>query len=80
MECSRCGGEAVVKRDSAIYCGKCAMACDWEEIIHVVQTDKLHIDKKPKGSKPKSRSAETSTTPKDSSRADEAPAPADPFA
>jgi hypothetical protein len=56
------------------------MACDWEEIIHVVQTDKLHIDKKPTGSKPKSRSAETSTKPKDASSADEAPAPADPFA
>jgi hypothetical protein len=56
------------------------MACDWEEIIHVVQTDKLHIDKKPTGSKPKSRSTETSTKPKDASSADEAPAPADPFA
>lgn len=84
MDCSRCGGEGAVKRDSAVYCGKCAMARDWEEIIHVVQTEKLHIDTKPKGSKPKSKAPETSTKSQDAPAAvqaaeDEAPAPADPF-
>jgi RNA polymerase subunit RPABC4/transcription elongation factor Spt4 len=39
MTCSRCGAEAVVKRDAAFYCGKCAMARDWEEIIAIVQND-----------------------------------------
>ena len=83
MECTRCGGEAVVKRDNAVYCGKCAMARDWEEIIHVVQTDKLLIDTKPKGSKPKSKAPETSApsdAPAIADAEDEAPAPADPFA
>ena len=39
MTCSRCSAEAVVKRDAAYYCGKCAMARDWEEIISIVQSD-----------------------------------------
>ncbi len=39
MTCSRCSAEAVVKRDAAYYCGKCAMARDWEEIIAIVQAD-----------------------------------------
>lgn len=39
--CSRCSAEAAVKRDSAFYCGKCAMARDWEEIIAVVQADRV---------------------------------------
>ena len=85
MECTRCGGEAVVKRDNAVYCGKCAMARDWEEIIHVVQTDKLLIDTKPKGNKPKSKAPETSRASGDRPAvAEESPedtaAPADPFA
>ncbi|MDX1689470.1 MAG: hypothetical protein R3290_00465 [Acidimicrobiia bacterium] len=37
MTCSRCGGDAVVKRNSAYYCGKCALARDWHEIIQLVQ-------------------------------------------
>lgn len=41
MTCSRCSAEAAVKRDSAFYCGKCAMARDWEEIIAVVQADRV---------------------------------------
>lgn len=83
MECSRCGGEAVVKRENAVYCGKCALARDWEEVIHVVQADRLAIDSKPAGGAPASKPSEapadeqvtapteqtTSTTP-----------PADPFA
>lgn len=88
MDCTRCGAEGAVKRDNAVYCGKCAMARDWEEIIHVVQTDKLLIDTKPKGAKPKSKAAETSTdgAPVKEEAADELEeakeeaAPADPFA
>ncbi|NNC74739.1 MAG: hypothetical protein HKN93_04425 [Acidimicrobiia bacterium] len=38
MNCSRCSAEAVVKRDNAYYCGKCAMARDWESVIAVVQS------------------------------------------
>jgi hypothetical protein len=41
MTCSRCSAEAAVKRDAAFYCGKCAMARDWEEIIAVVQADRV---------------------------------------
>lgn len=55
MECSRCGGEAVVKRDNAVYCGKCALARDWQEIIHVVQQDRVSLSKpaaQPPASKP----------------------------
>ncbi len=37
MACTRCGGDAVVKRDSAFYCGKCALARDWHEVIQIVQ-------------------------------------------
>ncbi len=55
MECSRCGGEAVVKRDNAVYCGKCALARDWEEVIHVVQADRLVLDTKPTSGGPASK-------------------------
>ena len=37
MTCSRCGNEAVVKREAAFYCGKCALARDWHEVIQIVQ-------------------------------------------
>lgn len=55
MECSRCGREAVVKRDNAVYCGKCALARDWEEIIHVVQADRLSLDPRPGTASPAGR-------------------------
>ena len=92
MECSRCGGEAVVKRDNAVYCGKCALARDWEEVIHVVQADKLTLDTKPATGSPASKPAESTsaasipapeprveveTAP--AASAPEAPPPADPF-
>jgi len=85
LECSRCGGEAVVKRDNAVYCGKCALARDWEEVIHVVQADRLTIDSKPSGGGPASKPAATSTEsrPAETAPAEAAPAeaaPADPFA
>ena len=85
MECSRCGGEAVVKRDNAVYCGKCALARDWEEVIHVVQADRLAIDTKPAGKSPASKPAATAVESDPVQEAEtpaavsEAP-PADPFA
>ena len=87
MECSRCGGEAVVKRDNAVYCGRCALARDWEEVIHVVQSERLAIDTKPAGAAPGSKPAgstmDTGTIPAPEPRVEveAAPAapPADPF-
>ncbi len=44
MNCTRCGGaEAVVKRDAAFYCGKCALARDWEEVIALVQEERVMV-------------------------------------
>jgi hypothetical protein len=37
MECTRCGGHAVVKRADEFFCGKCAIAADWRTIIASVQ-------------------------------------------
>jgi len=37
MKCSRCGADAVVKRGDAYFCGTCAIACDWQELITLVQ-------------------------------------------
>ncbi len=44
MNCSRCGAaEAVLKRDAAFYCGKCALARDWEEVIALVQEERVTV-------------------------------------
>lgn len=37
MRCSRCGATAVVTRGQEYFCGRCALACDWEEIIAIAQ-------------------------------------------
>ena len=37
MRCCRCGASAVVTRDQLYYCGRCALARDWEEIIALAQ-------------------------------------------
>ena len=37
MRCSRCGASAVVTRDQQYFCGRCALAHDWEEIIAIAQ-------------------------------------------
>ena len=37
MTCTRCGADAAIKRDNAYYCGRCAVARDWGEIIALVQ-------------------------------------------
>jgi hypothetical protein len=37
MNCTRCGGEATVQRGEAYYCGGCAIAVDWQQIIELVQ-------------------------------------------
>ena len=44
MNCTRCNAEAVVKRGSAAYCAKCALARDWEDIIAIVQEDRVDLD------------------------------------
>lgn len=54
MTCSRCGAEAAVKREAAFYCGKCAVARDWGEIISIVQADRheratVSFDSAPEG-------------------------------
>lgn len=41
MTCSRCTAEAVVKRGNTAYCAKCALIRDWEEIIQIVQEDRI---------------------------------------
>lgn len=37
MRCSRCGASAVVTRGEDYFCGRCALAYDWEEIIAIAQ-------------------------------------------
>jgi hypothetical protein len=37
MKCCRCGTSAMVIRDQQYYCGRCALARDWEEIIAIAQ-------------------------------------------
>jgi RNA polymerase subunit RPABC4/transcription elongation factor Spt4 len=43
VTCSRCSAEAVVKRGAATYCAKCALARDWEEIVMIVQEDRVEV-------------------------------------
>lgn len=44
MNCSRCNAEAVVKRGSAAYCAKCALARDWEDVIAIVQEERVDLE------------------------------------
>jgi hypothetical protein len=44
LNCTRCNAEAVVKRGSAAYCAKCALARDWEDVIAIVQEDRVDLD------------------------------------
>ena len=37
MTCTVCGAEAAIRRDAAFYCGKCAVARDWGDVIAMVQ-------------------------------------------
>ena len=37
MTCTVCGAEAAIRRDAAFYCGKCAVARDWGDVIARVQ-------------------------------------------
>ena len=39
MRCSRCGATAVVTRGQQYFCGRCALAHDWEEIIAIAQEE-----------------------------------------
>ena len=44
MNCSRCSAEAIVKRGSAAYCAKCALARDWEDVIALVQEERVDLE------------------------------------
>ena len=90
MNCSRCNAEAVVKRGSAAYCAKCALARDWEDVITIVQEDTVDIeavvevelkgDKKvKKAAKDKAKEPAAVTADSNGSAAAE-DLPADPFA
>ena len=48
VDCSRCDAKAVVRRGEAVYCGKCAMARDWEEVIQFIQTERVGMKSAPK--------------------------------
>jgi hypothetical protein len=44
MNCIRCGiAEAVIRRDNAFYCARCVLARDWEEVIALVQQDRVEV-------------------------------------
>lgn len=44
MNCSRCSAEAIVKRGSAAYCARCALARDWEDVIAIVQEERVDLE------------------------------------
>jgi hypothetical protein len=44
VNCSRCNAEAIVKRGSAAYCAKCALARDWEDVIAIVQEERVDLE------------------------------------
>ncbi len=87
MNCSRCGAaEAVLKRDAAFYCGKCALARDWEEVIALVQEERVTLAKdaaptidfgSPNGGEPAGVGSSPAAAPAGTGSAD---LPADPFA
>ena len=72
MTCSRCGAEAAVKRDAAFYCGRCAVARDWEEIIAAIQAGPLEASVVFAGSEEPAPNGETPPIPAGE-------VPADPF-
>ena len=37
MSCTHCGAGAVLKRGDTYFCGKCAIAADWQGIIAAIQ-------------------------------------------
>lgn len=78
MDCSRCNAEAVVKRGSAAYCAKCALARDWEDVIAMVQEDRVDVAPAQKAT------AKAAAAPKVAADSNGNPAsddlPADPFA
>ena len=57
MTCTRCGADAAIKRDNAYYCGRCAVARDWGEIIALVQdgprsSEKVVFEEEPVAEEP----------------------------
>lgn len=94
MTCSRCNAEAVVKRGAAAYCAKCALARDWEEIIMIVQEDRVEtqppeveftepaaaVEEEPKAKKPKAKKPKAKTAAAKADPDTNGELPADPFA
>ena len=87
MNCTRCNAEAVVKRGSAAYCAKCALARDWEDVIAIVQEERVDLDTveevELKGNKKVKKAAkgkEPATVAADSNGSSGDDLPADPFA
>jgi len=37
MKCSRCNADAVRLRGDAYFCGRCAVAADWQDLIAMIQ-------------------------------------------
>ena len=37
MKCSRCDADAVKRRGDLYFCGRCAVAADWQALITAVQ-------------------------------------------
>ena len=75
MTCMRCGSaEAVIKRENAFYCAKCVLARDWEEVIALVQRERVDVPGAQMGRK--STSAATATIDMDAA----APTPEAPVA
>ena len=54
MKCIECGADASVKRDDAYYCGSCAIARDWRDLIAVIQDARVET---PVAGMPETKSA-----------------------
>ncbi|MDH3730338.1 MAG: hypothetical protein OES13_04335 [Acidimicrobiia bacterium] len=85
MDCSRCNAEAIVKRGNAAYCAKCALARDWEDVIAIVQEDRVDVgpagEAEAPGEKPAAKAAAPAAVAVESNGSpDSDDLPADPFA
>ncbi len=80
MDCSRCNAEAVVKRGSAAYCAKCALARDWEDVIALVQEDRVDVEAPAKKAAAKATASASKVAAEANGNSGSDDLPADPFA
>lgn len=80
MDCSRCSAEAVVKRGSAAYCAKCALARDWEDVIAMVQEERVDVAAPATKATAKATAAAPKVAAESNGSAGSDDLPADPFA